>query len=268
MKQAVLDGIELEYEIRGAGEPVVLVHHGAGVDWFNPLLEEPVLSDRYRLVRYHRAGYAGSSRLAPPLTFAQEATNFRGLMRHLGLERAHVVGHSASACIALQIALDASDTVHSLALLEPALMAVPSPAEVPRALELYRAGNTTAAVDTFLRGTCGAQYRQVLEKAVPGAIEQALADAATFFEHELPALRQWSFGPVDAGRVLQPVLAVIGEESDARFHQRQKLLVEWLPNVEPFVLRGAGHLLHLQNPRGMAKGLADFFARHSFSVAA
>lgn len=113
MKRAALDGVELEYEIRGAGEPIVLVHHGAGADWFDPLLEERVLSARYRLVRYHRAGYAGSSRLVPPLTFAQEARNFRALMHHLGLERVHVVGHSASACIALQIALDASDSVHS-----------------------------------------------------------------------------------------------------------------------------------------------------------
>jgi hypothetical protein len=50
--------------------------------------------------------------------------------------------------------------------------------------------------------------------------------------------------------------------------QRQKLLLEWLPNVEPFVRQGAGHLLHLQNAGGMAAGLAAFFERHSFGVAA
>jgi len=36
------------------------------------------------------------------VTFAQEARTFHALMRHLALERVHVVGHSASACIALQ----------------------------------------------------------------------------------------------------------------------------------------------------------------------
>lgn len=267
MDRAVLDGVELEYEIRGAGEPVVLVHHGAGADWFKPLLEEPALAGRYCLLRYHRAGYAGSSRLVAPLTFAQEATGFRALTRHLGFERAHLVGHSASGCIALQIALDVSDSVQSLALLEAALMAVPSPPEVPRALELYRAGDKTTAVDTFFRGTCGPNYRAVVEKAVPGAFEQAMADADTFFHHELPALRQWSFGPDEARHVRQPVLAVVGEKSDSRFHQRQKLLLEWLPNVEPFVLPGAGHLLHLENPGGMANGLAGFFARHQFGAA-
>jgi 3-oxoadipate enol-lactonase len=267
MKRAALDGVELEYEILGDGEPIVLVHHGAGADWFNPLLAEPALAGRFCLLRYHRAGYAASSRLAGALTFAQEAANFRSLMRYLGFERAHVVGHSASGCIALQVALDVSECVHSLALLEPALMTVPSPPEVPQALELYRAGDTTTAVDTFLRGTCGPHYRAVLEKAIPGAVAQALADADTFFRHELPALRQWPFGPDEARRVRQPVLAVVGENSDSRFHQRQKLLLEWLPNVEPFVLRGAGHLLHLENPSGMADGLAAFFARHPLGMA-
>jgi pimeloyl-ACP methyl ester carboxylesterase len=262
MDRAALDGVELEYEVRGAGEPVVLVHHGAGADWFSPLLEEPALTGRYRLLRYHRAGYAGSSPLVAPLTFAREAASFRALMRQLGLDRVHVVGHSASGCLVLQFALDVPDIVQSVALLEPALLAVPSPAEVPQALELYRAGDTITALDTFLRGTCGLHYRAILEKAIPSAVDQALADADTFFSHELPALRQWSFGREEARRVRQPVLAVVGEESDARFQQRQKLLLEWLPNVEPFVLAGAGHLLHLQNSSGMADGLAAFFARH------
>jgi pimeloyl-ACP methyl ester carboxylesterase len=119
MKRASLDGVDLEYEISGAGEPIVLIHHGAGVDWFSPLAEEPALDGRYCLLRYHRAGYAGSSRLRGPLTFTQEAANFRSLLRYLGFERVHLVGHSASGCIALQIALEAPETVHSLASSSP-----------------------------------------------------------------------------------------------------------------------------------------------------
>lgn len=44
--------------------------------------------------------------------------------------------------------------------------------------------------------------------------------------------------------------------------ERQALLLAWLPDVEPFVLPGATHLLHVQDPDGMAKGLADFHRRH------
>jgi hypothetical protein len=40
-----------------------------------------------------------------------------------------------------------------------------------------------------------------------------------------------------------------------------------LPAAEPLVLAGATHLLHLQNPAGMAAGLAGFFGRHPLPAA-
>src|SRR5262245_44088997 len=99
MRRAASDGIELEYEVSGSGEYVVFVHHGAGRDWFTPLLRQPALSRRFALLHYHRPGYAGSSGLPGPLTFSQEARTLRGLLRALGIDRAHVVGHSASGCM-------------------------------------------------------------------------------------------------------------------------------------------------------------------------
>ena len=85
---AVLEGVELAYEVRGAGEPVVLVHAGIFAGWFTPLVEEPALTDRYRVLSYYRIGYAGSSRVAGPVSIAQQAAHCRSLMRHLGIERA------------------------------------------------------------------------------------------------------------------------------------------------------------------------------------
>ncbi len=68
-----------------------------------------------------------------------------------------------------------------------------------------------------------------------------------------------------ASRVNQPVLAMLGAQSStvAPFTgHRQEALLAWLPNAEAFVLRGATHLLHVQNPRGKAEALAAFLARH------
>jgi pimeloyl-ACP methyl ester carboxylesterase len=271
LNRAAVDGVEIEYEIHGhrTGEPVVFIHNGAGPDWFAPLVEEPALAERYRLLTYHRAGYAGSGALPVPLTFGAEAARCRALVGHLGIERAHVVGHSSSACMALQMALDTPDAVQSLSLLEPALVAaVPSAPRVLQAMEHYRAGNKADAVDVLLQGTCGTDYRAALERAVPGALGQAVASADTFFGQELPALRQWSFGVDDARRVTQPVLAVLGERSDPVHRQQWDLLLRWLPKAEPLVLPGATHLLHLENPRGMAEGLRAFFVRHSLAAAA
>jgi pimeloyl-ACP methyl ester carboxylesterase len=273
MDRAALEGVELEYEVRGTGEPVVLIHPGHFADWFMPLLDEPALTDHYHVLTYHRVGCVGSSPIAGPVSLAQQAAHCRSLMRHLGIARAHVVGHSSSGNIALQLALDAPDAVHSLAILEPALYTVPSAqtsrAFVGTAVQLYRAGDKAGAIDTFLRGACGPGYRAVLDKALPGAFDQHVADADTFFDLELPALQQWSFTREDARRIAQPVLAVIGaksQELDPVWGERQELLLSWLPNVEPFVLPDATHLLQVQNPRGMAEGLAAFFARHPLSA--
>lgn len=275
MDRAVIDGVGLEFEVRGEGESVLLVHPGIFADWFTPLLREPSLTSKYRLVHYHRAGCAGSSRIPPPVTLGQHAAHGRLLLRHLGIARAHVVGHSSSGNVALQLALDAPDVVHSLAVLEPALMSVPSAATsrgfVGTALQQYRAGDRRAAIDTFLIGACGPGYRAVLDRVLPGAFDQHVADADTFFEQEFPALQQWSFASEDAARIAQPVLAVVGALSLERspiWGERQQVLLDWLPNVEPFVLPLATHLLEVENPRGLAEGLSAFFARHPITAPA
>jgi len=155
--------------------------------------------------------------------------------------------------------------VRSLALLEPALVTVVNRSELPRVFERYRAGDKAGAVDSFMLAVTGPAYRPALERALPGAFDQAVAHADTFFGQELPAVRQWSFTREDAGRITQPVLAVIGaknKEASPIWNERQEILLTWLPKAEPFVLPDATHLLHLENPRGMAEGLAAFFARH------
>ena len=272
MPRATLDGIELEYEVRGAGEPVVLMHAGVCADFFKPLMEESALTQRYHLLSYHRVGYGRSSRVAGPVSIVQQAAHCRLLLRHLGIERAHVVGHSSSVLMALQLALDVPDVVHTLALLDAARPQLASETQkefvisvVQPALQRYGAGDKAGAVDTFMQGVCGPDYWAALEKALPGAFEQAVADADMFFGQELPAVQQWSFGPEEASRITQPVLAVLGEKSRATFRERQELLLAWLPNVESFVLPEAAHLLQVQNPRGMAEALAAFFERHSLS---
>src|SRR5262245_39680945 len=118
-------------------------------------------------------------------------------------------------------------------------------------------------------GVTGPHYRIPLDRALPGAFDEAVASADTFFGQELPAVRQWSFRREDARRITQPVLAVIGEKSKEQspiWSARQEMLLTWLPKAEGFVLPGATHLLYLENPSGMAEALATFFARHGLNA--
>jgi pimeloyl-ACP methyl ester carboxylesterase len=272
MNRAPIGGRELEYEVRGAGEPVVLVHGSHIADAFAPLLVEPVLAERYQLILYHRRGFAGSTHPDGSLSIVQQAADCRAFMRHLGVQCAHIVGHSYGGAIALQLALDAPEAVHSLALLEPALLIVPSAQQFMEAmgpvLQMYEAGNTTGAVDGFLQAVVGPEYRSVLDRVLPGAFAQAVADADTFFRIELPALQQWSFTQADAGRITRPVLAVLGADSHTLWPgwvEVHQLVQAWLPQAEAFVLKGATHGLQIIDPKGMAEGLAGFFARHPLS---
>jgi pimeloyl-ACP methyl ester carboxylesterase len=130
---------------------------------------------------------------------------------------------------------------------------------------MYEVGNKTGAVDGFLQASVGPEYRSVLDRVLPGAFAQAVADADTFFRIELPALQQWSFTQADAGRITQAVLAVLGADSHTVFPgwvEVHQLVQAWLPQAEAFVLKGATHALQIIDPKGMAAGLAGFFARH------
>lgn len=274
MSRARAHDVELEYDLEGVGEPVVLIHWGLCASWAEPLMRERALADHYRLLHYHRAGFGGSDRVAGTITFADHAAHCAALMRHLGIERAHVAGHSSSALVALQLALDVPAAVQSLVLMEPARPIPPTESQaefirefVAPALERYRAGDRRGAVETFARGVFGPEYAVRLERGLPGAFQQAVADADAFFGQELPALQSWSFAEEDAARIRQPVLGLRGEHTAPTFPERLDLLVSWLPHAEVRELPGVSHLLHIEDPRAAAECLASFFRRHPIGAA-
>jgi pimeloyl-ACP methyl ester carboxylesterase len=263
------DGAVLEYDIVGTGDPVVLIHGAFLAEAYAPLCGEPAVTAACRLVRYHRRGYAGSSRVSAPFSIEQQAADCRALLMGLDIERAHVVGHSTGGAIALQLALDAPDMVHSLILLEPALMDVPSGSIFMEALapsfQLFAEGQKEEAVDSFMRVAIGPEYRGFLDKLIPGGYAQSVADVDTVLGVEMPSLGEWRFTREDGQRITQPVLGVFGSESVkdwVGWPEVQERLQELMPQAEPFVLAGANHALQEMDPRGVGAAMATFLARH------
>jgi hypothetical protein len=81
----------------------------------------------------------------------------------------------------------------------------------------------------------GPEYRRVLDRMLPGAFAQAVADADTFFRIEFPALEQWNFTQAEARRITQPVLAVLGADSATLWpgwEEGYRLVQDWLPQTE------------------------------------
>jgi pimeloyl-ACP methyl ester carboxylesterase len=257
------DDVELTYEMKGRGAPVVLVHASAFVSWYVPLVEG--LADLTTL-RYRRRLRPSESGGYRSLTVADDAAICGRLMDHVGWPRAHIVGHSYGALVALRLAMDAPERVGSIALLEPAARGVSSSVQVVAALEpvvaAYRSGDTAGAVDAFLRHVGGDGYRAVLDRVVPDASGDALAEADLFFQVEMPAVTRFRFGPSEAARITAPVLNVVGTESVPRFREGGELVQSWFPQAERLTVPRAGHLLMVQNPAAVAEGLRAFHSRH------
>jgi pimeloyl-ACP methyl ester carboxylesterase len=257
------DDVELTYQLRGTGERVVFVHASPFVSWYGPLIDQ--LAEFSTLTFRRRLKEPGAGRFRP-LTVAEDAATCVRLMEHVGWPTAHIVGHSYGALVALQVAIDHADRAASVALLEPAARGVSSSAAVAAALQpvivAYQSGDVAGAIDGFWRHVCGEGYRDILERVIPGAFAEALAEADLFFQAEMAAVQQWTFAASDAARVTQPVLNVRGSESVPRFVEGGELVQSWFPRAERLTVPGAGHLLMVQNPTALAEGLTAYVARH------
>lgn len=263
MERARVNGVELEYELNGSGEPVLLIHGSHLCRSFLVLFAQPVLTERYTLIRYHRRGFLGSSPATGVVSVTDQAADARALLEHLQRPRAHVVGHSYGGAIALQLAVDAPAHVHSLVLLEAALTSVlhwKAVRELNRVTtERYRRGDWEAAADPFL-GSPG--DRAIVARNVPGGVEQALRDLDTYFRSEVPAHEAWRFTAAEGQQIRQPVLWVQGSESEVLYRECRDQINQWIPQTKTVVLHGASHLLHIQQPAGVAALLREFFAAH------
>ena len=266
MQPANIGDTTLAFELVGRGQPVVLVHGAVIADAFSPLTGISAVTDACQVLRYHRRGYGASAPTTPPASVGQHADDCRALMRRCGIERAHLVGHSFGGAVALQLALDSPAMVHSLTLLEPAILAVPAAQtfanDVEPVVARYQAGEKAAAVDAFMRLVCGADYRAFVDATIPDAMDTAFRDADSLFVLDLPAISQWSFTREDARQITQPVLAVVGERSAPLFTEIHDLVLEWMPQARPFRLSGATHLLQVANPNGLADAFGAFVQDH------
>lgn len=285
MERARVNGVELEYEVQGSGEPVLLLHGGLLADENTPLLKEAALTDNYRVINYHRRGFAGSEHPEGKAQIGDQVADARALLDELGVERTHVVGHSLGGVIGVQLALDDPERVNDLALLEPALMgAIAKSQASPEAAaksqqefregmakvdEIFQTGDRRGALQQFLETRAGGAFREVLDwLSTTGEFDQAVRDADTFLQVEMPAAYAWNFTPEDARRIQQPVLSILGVQSPERAQQVHKILLKWIPQAEELYLENAEHALPLMDPPGISKSIAQWLAKHPIGVPA
>jgi pimeloyl-ACP methyl ester carboxylesterase len=103
MPTIFLNGFQMYYEIRGEGEPLLLLHGGMGTgkDWRHVFPSDP---EGYRLIVPDLRGHGRSTNPAHVFTFRQCAHDVLGLLDHLGLVRLKAIGLSLGAKTLLHMA--------------------------------------------------------------------------------------------------------------------------------------------------------------------
>lgn len=114
--RALVDGIEIYYEVHGTGDgtPLVLLHGGGSTIDSNFGRLIPFLARTRRVIALEEQGHGRTSDRDQPVTFERSVDDVAGLLRHLGVAKADILGFSNGAMVALHVAIRHPQVVRKL----------------------------------------------------------------------------------------------------------------------------------------------------------
>jgi pimeloyl-ACP methyl ester carboxylesterase len=147
------DGVELQYDVTGAGHPLVLVHGGATTRHCFDLVVDG-FAKRFTVVRYDRRGH-GESGDGDGWTIDREADDLIEVAAHVGGgEVVSVLGYSFGGTVALHAAARLHGVVDALVVYEPPLAVPGLFADEARLVALLEEGRRDEAARYFFITTC------------------------------------------------------------------------------------------------------------------
>ena len=263
MRHAEINGAELNYELTGDGPAVVLVHEGVcDLRMWDELVGP--LAREFTVLRYDMRGYGDST--LPPGPFSQSG-DLLGLLDHVGIERAALVGVSYGGRVALDTAFVAPDRVSALVLAAPGLR----DHEWSKAIRefgdeeerLLEAGDIDAATELNVRLWVDGPNRgpDAVGKDVRERVRQMQRRA---FDVQLAAYEaDPAPGPEDPlvlrlGEIATPTLVIVGNADAPDFLEIADKLEAELPDARKVVLADTAHTVPLERPDEFRELTLDF----------
>lgn len=134
MPKATVCGVGIHYQRMGQGPDIVIMHGlGGNVAFWHFRIARALMST-FRVTLYDLRGHGHSDMPSSGYTSADMANDLAGLLDYLGIEKAHLVGHSFGGTVALHYGALNPDRVSSLTLADTrvrALQPVQRPNEWP-----------------------------------------------------------------------------------------------------------------------------------------
>jgi len=115
MPEAQVNGINIHYRVQGRGEPLVLLM-GLGGECGDWILQVCAFKKYYRVITFDNRGVGKSDKPSESYTVKTMADDAVGLMEHLGIGKAHILGVSMGGMIAQEVAITHPERVRKLIL--------------------------------------------------------------------------------------------------------------------------------------------------------
>lgn len=258
---ALLDGVQIAYEERGAGPPVVCLH-AAGHGGRDFELFRDRVADRFRVITVDWPGQGRSGEDEHPASGARYAQLLGLLVEHLDLETSIFLGNSIGGETALRFAAQHPERVRAVVACDPGGLApVDRTARIFCRLmtAFFRAGSREAR---WFRPAFSAYYKSVL----PGASARPQRDRIVAPGYEIaPVLEQcWrSFSQPEADirplidQVTCPVLFAWAKSDNVVSWGRSKQAVDRFRNAQVLFFAG-GHAPFLEDPDAFAEAFCGF----------
>lgn len=250
------------YEVAGSGEPTVILLHGGMLDCTMWGEQFDLLAKTHRVVRYDASAHGQST--LPPEAYWDHA-DLRGLMDHLGIERAVLVGLSMGGRVAIDMALEEPDRVTALVAVSSGLGGYRFESEFhlenrKTLIAAWKSGDFDTVVEAFQREWTDGPQR-TSEEVDPEVRERVRSMARSTVESVMEGR---SLHPPAIERLdeLQlPMLVITGELDMPGIHEIAKLVAEANPNAELVEVPGVAHMVNLEAPDRFNEVLMEFLGR-------
>jgi 3-oxoadipate enol-lactonase len=275
MSTARVGAIELFYEEHGAGDPLLLIM-GFATDstaWF---FQVPAFAAHYRTVTFDNRGVGRSSKPTGPYTIHEMADDALGLLDHLRIERAHVLGLSMGGMIAQELVLRHPERVRKLVL----AATYPEPDEATertRQFTLDKMGGHVTAAGEVRIDLAALDPLLLFQHLLP------LVFTERFIATELPKLMQLFAGALQYGFSMEAILgqmqALMGHKATDRLHRitaptlvltgdadrlispaNSDILAAHIPGARLVKIAGGSHGFNIEQADVFNRAVLDFLA--------
>jgi 3-oxoadipate enol-lactonase len=260
MPKVKINGIDLFYDIKGAGEPLLLIA-GFLCDHTYWSLLMPSLISHYQVIRLDNRGMGRSSGSDNPYSIKQMASDVALLLDSIGIDKVHLVGHSMGGKIAQELVLAHPQKVKSLMLISSWAK---GDERFNSIIETW--GDLSGNIDLKL-------YEKVVFPwiftdefySIPGMIEGLIEFAikyslppstGTLYHHSRAILGNDTTERLK--HIHCPTLVMVGKQDILTPVKFSEQLAQGIPNAEIVVINHGGHGLLVESPDTVASVLLNF----------